>query len=250
MNFAEILDERYRYTFSDSVCYISVRSIESEYYYASGKPHGRVGALFAQWSANEEQTQHPMAIAVYNFILTNPQKRKMSSAERSVRRSELARTPLDKKLSFLIHGDPTTGSVFLHPMYAIMFATSLSAAFAIETIGHISGLKSTGCESDNSPSARAAEIIDERDAVIADLSQRLEARDRRIDALVFDIKAANRELTELGKENDRQSLLLDRVRTSRKCPIRTICARICNCGPSKRIVPEDENSGSYVREIR
>lgn len=255
MNFAEVLDERYRYTFSDSVCYISVRSIESEYNYATGKSTGRPGAVFAQWIINEEQTHHPTAIAVYNFIKMNPQKRKMSSAEKSMRRSELARMPLDKKLEFLIQGDPSTQAVFLHPMYAIMFATSLSVPFAIETIGHISGLRVTGCESDNSPGARATEIIDERDAIITEMSQKIEARDRRIATLEADIRAANLELTVAYQENDRQSLLLDRVRESRKCSISLICAKICNRGRSKRIVPINDagilqSDALYVREIR
>lgn len=250
MNFGEILDERYRYTFSDSVCYLSVRSIESEYNYISGTPNGKPGARFAQWLINEEQLHHPTAIAVYNFILMNPQKRKMSSAERSMRRSELARVSIDNKLGHLIHGDPSTNSVFLHPMYAIMFATSLSVPFAIETIGHISGLRATGCESDNSPGARAAEIIDERDSVIAELSQRIDARDRRIESLVADIKTANIELTAAYLENDHQSMLLDRVRESRKCSISLICARICNRAHSKRILPINEDEPSYEREIR
>lgn len=250
MNFAEILDERYRYTFSDSVCYISVRSIESEYNYISGTPHGKPGARFAQWLINEEQANHPVAIAVYNFILMNPGKRKMSSAERSMRRSELSRTSLDKKLNHLIHGDPSTNAVFLHPMYAIMFATSLSVPFAIETIGHISGLRVTGCESDNSPGARVAEIIDERDAIISELSQKLDARDHRIESLTVDIKAANIELTAAYRENDRQALLLDQVHKSRKCSIRLMCARICNRTSSKRVTPINGDEPPYEREIR
>lgn len=250
MNFAEILDERYRYTFSDSVCYISVRSIESEYNYTTGRIGSRPGSLFAQWMINEEQAQHPMAAGVYNFILMNPQKRKMSSAEKSIRRSELARTPLDKKLEFLIHSDPTTNSIFLHPMYATMFAMSLSVPFAIETIGHISGLRTTGCESDNSPSARAAEIIDDRDAIITELSQKIEMRDRRIATLESDIRAANLELTAAYQENDRQSLLLDRVRTSHKCSIRQICERICSCKSTKRTTPINDSEIPYEREIR
>lgn len=250
MNFAEVLDERHRYTFSDSVCYISVRSIESEYNYAVNKSHGRPGALFAQWLINEEQSQHPTAIAVYNFILMNPHKRKMSSAERSVRRSELMRTPLDKKLELLIQGDPSTHSVFLHPMYAIMFATSLSVPFAIETIGHISGLKVTGCIADNSPGARVAEIIDERDDIITELSQKIDMRDRRIASLEKDIKAANLELADVYRQNDHQTLLLDRVHESRKCFIRLFCARICNRATSKRIVPINDDDPVYEREIR
>lgn len=230
MNFAEILEPRFRYAFTEAICYISVRSIEYEYnrMYQAERPKPS-GIIFTAWLEDEKSRGYPTIGSVYNFVMMNPRRQQLSSAESYERKKHLFATNITAKIVHMIHSDPSTNAIFLHPMLAVMFAISLNQNFAVEVIGHINGLRVVGCEATSTPIGNLWEAIDDRNLSIADYQKSLIECESLVNELRDNLRATNIENTKLQAENEQLTILLDEARSPKKSIMSHCVARVCAC---------------------
>lgn len=237
MDFGEILSMKYRYAFTDAIVYISVRSIEFEYNRIYQVNNRRPpGAIFTSFMARESVTGYPTAGLVYNFVMLNPKKTLMSSGERLDRMSNLVSINIDKKLAYLVHEDPTTGNTYIHPMFAIMFAISISPQFAVEVVGHISGLRLAGCDA-NTMIGHLWEELDERELSIAEYKQSATLCAVLVDELRGEISKLKRETAHLRAENERLQTRIMDIRSEQKSAISRWCASILYLCRRRKVSP-------------
>jgi hypothetical protein len=242
MNFGEILNGKYRYAFTDAICYISVRSIEDEYnriYQISNrKPPGD---MFQSFMMREAEISYPTVDRVYNFVMLNPRKMIMSRDDCLARMTQLATVPIDAKLAQLIQVETITGNTYIHPMLAIMFAINMGRSFAVEIIGHISGLRLAGCDS-GTHTGRLWEEIDERDITINEYKRSARLCGIAVNDLQDKLADANRAIESLRTENEKLSILLNEMQTAHV----SRCAKICNwlrkIGRNRAVSPESFRS--------
>ena len=159
--------------------------------------------------------------------MMNP--RKLSSNEQYERKKQLFATGITAKIVHMIHSDPSTNAIFLHPMLAIMFAISLDQNFAVEVIGHINGLRVVGCEVTSTPIGNLWEAIDDRNLSIADYQKSLIECDSLVNELQDKLRASNVENAKLQTENEHLSILLNEARSPKKSTISYCIARFCEC---------------------
>lgn len=236
MNFAEILEPRFRYGFTDAICYVSVRSIEYEYNRlhqdATPKPYG---LMFTSWLQDEKDHGYTGIAATYNFVMLNP--RGQFGIDRRERAAQIAATTITAKITTLIHSDPSTNAIFLHPMLAIMFAISLSREFAVEVIGHINGLRVAGCEAESTPLGNLWEAIDDRNLTIADYQKSLVECESLVNESRDNLRDANRANAKLETENEHLTILLEAARAPRKSIMIRICEGLSRLGRSNHVYP-------------
>ena len=230
MNFAEILEPRFRYAFTEAICYVSVRSIEYEYnrLYQVERPKSS-GLIFAAWLEDEKSRDYPTVDVVYNFVMTNPRKLQMSGTEQYERKKHLFETNITAKISHMIHSDPSTNAIFLHPMLAVMFAISTGLNFAVEVIGHINGLRVAGCEANSTRIGSLWEAIDDRNLSIAEYQKSLIECESLVNNLQDNLRATNIENTRLQAENERVTILLDEARSQKKSTVRVFLSCCATC---------------------
>lgn len=230
MNFAEILEPNFRYAFTEAICYVSVRSIEYEYNRMHQVEHPKSnGIMFAAWLENEKSQRYPTIGLVYNFVMTNPRRQQMTNTEQYERKKQLFATSITTKIAHLIHSDPSTNAIFLHPMLAIMFAISLGQNFAVEVIGHINGLRVAGCEVASTPIGNLREAIDDRNLSIAEYQKSLIECESLINEMRDDLRATNIENAKLQTECEHLAILLDEARSPKKSTVNVILSRCATC---------------------
>jgi hypothetical protein len=249
MEFGEILSEKNRYAFTDAIHYISVRSIEYEYNIVcqprSRKPNG---VIFGSFLSRESSLGYPTIGLVYNFIMLNPKKLPMTIAERHDRMDQLINIDIDTKITYLIRVDKLKDTTSIHPILAIMFATTISQQFATEVIGHISGLRLAGCDP-NTNIGSLWEEQNEREISIAEYKRSASLCSLLVDELRGEISNLKVEILEMARknselrtENKELRAIASEHQSNRKSRTSRICGWFVHLGRSSKIEPAEFQS--------